>query len=483
MQHLIEMLFQNAKNYKDRCAFSDSGEKLSFEEVFTRSSSLAATISSKGHVVGVLAESGNSWALAQLAAVLAGKLLVPIPTFFSSDQIASLTRDAGIELMLVTQIQAGRLGVCDIERLIIGNYGATSAQWGVKPGFGQIVYTSGSTGAPKGVRHEGGQIAWSARALAAATNASASDLHLSVLPLPMLLETICAIFVPTLVGARAHFETAFSERLAQGDVHGIGNIFEERRPTTSVLVPHLLRRWTGELSALGRPAPSSLRVVAVGGAAIGEASAQAAVDVGIPVFEGYGLSECCSVVSLNTPAERKSGTVGRALPGLDVTIDGGEIVVDGPSVMSGYLHKGRQTGPWRTGDLGHLDIDGYLTVLGRKDNLIVTSTGRNVSPEWVEGVLAADPRILGSCVLGCGGPFPSALIVPSCHGSEWFGSANDEELRDSVRTICAALPDYAIPQEIRVLDEASARAQGLFTSNGRIKRDIARSLTTQTQGA
>ena len=98
MQHLIEMLFQNAKNYKDRCAFSDSGEKLSFEEVFTRSSSLAATISSKGHVVGVLAESGNSWALAQLAAVLAGKLLVPIPTFFSSDQIASLTRDAGIDL-------------------------------------------------------------------------------------------------------------------------------------------------------------------------------------------------------------------------------------------------------------------------------------------------------------------------------------------------------------------------------------------------
>jgi len=137
-------------------------------------------------------------------------------------------------------------------------------------------------------------------------------------------------------------------------------------------------------------APESLRFVAVGGAPAPEALVEAAWALGIPVFEGYGLSECCSVVALNRPGARKNGSVGRALPGLKMSIDQQEIIVEGPSVMDGYLGGTDAGRVWRTGDLGAIDADGYLTVHGRKDNLLVTAAGRNVSPEWIETLLLSD---------------------------------------------------------------------------------------------
>jgi len=141
--------------------------------------------------------------------------------------------------------------------------------------------------------------------------------------------------------------------------------------------------------------------------------AEMAWQLGIPVHEGYGLSECCSVVAVNRPGERCSGTVGRPLNGLDVSIVSGEIVVDGPSITDGYLGQDPAQRPWRTGDLGAIDQDGFLTIHGRKDNLIVTSFGRNISPEWIETMLLGDLRIAFCAVVGHGEPYLTVVIIPS----------------------------------------------------------------------
>ena len=151
--------------------------------------------------------------------------------------------------------------------------------------------------------------------------------------------------------------------------------------------------------------------------------------LGIPVHEGYGLSECCSVVTLNRPGHRAVGTSGRPLSGLQVTIEDGEIVVDGPSITDGYLRQEPAGRPWRTGDLGELDADGFLTVHGRKDDLIVSSFGRNISPEWIEAMILDDPRIALCAVAGRGEPHLTAVLVPSSHGKDWFASASEAELR------------------------------------------------------
>jgi long-subunit acyl-CoA synthetase (AMP-forming) len=160
--------------------------------------------------------------------------------------------------------------------------------------------------------------------------------------------------------------------------------------------------------------------------------------LGIPVHEGYGLSECCSVVAVNRPGARIAGTVGEPLPGLSVTIRNGEIHVDGPSVTDGYLGGSAARRPWATGDLGALDEAGRLTVFGRKDNLVVTAFGRNVGPEWVESALLDDPGI-AFCAVAAAGAGLAALVVPTPHAAAWFAAAEHHAIAERTAVWCAAL--------------------------------------------
>ena len=211
--------------------------------------------------------------------------------------------------------------------------------------------------------------------------------------------------------------------------------------------------------------------MAAGGAAVPPAVAQAARQLGIPVYEGYGLSECASVVAVNRPGACREGTVGQPLPGLEVAIEDGEIVVQGPTVMDGYLHGEPAPRRWRTGDAGSLDADGFLTVYGRLDNLIITPYGRNLSPEWIETMLLGDPRI-GACVL-CQTGDPArltVLAVPSSMGEGWLKAGQEEKIAAAISRACALAPDYARPQRAAVLPREEAAALALFTPNGRPRR-------------
>ncbi|MFG1479989.1 AMP-binding protein [Xanthobacter sp. V4C-4] len=474
MRTFFEKVADLARRAPDRRVFSDADGTLTRAGLMGDAARLVAALPAAARVIGLLLPNGRAWAVAQIACVASGRIAVPLPAFFSPAQIAHIVRDAGIELVLVPP---GGHGAAPqgLARHPVAVTGASGPAPAFQDGYGTLIYTSGSTGTPKGVRHDSGQVGWSAAALAAAIGAGPTDSYLSVLPLSLLLESICAVFVPALVGGHAHFATGLAEAVGRGAAAGIAAAFDTHQPTVSVVVPELLRVWLGELSGGGRRAPQSLRFVAAGGAPVPPRLAAAAWRAGIPVHEGYGLSECGSVVALNRPGARAAGTVGLPLPGLSVSIRDGEILVDGPSVTDGYAGRPGAARPWPTGDLGGFDAAGRLFVSGRKDNLIVTALGRNVSPEWVETAILDDPGIT-ACAVGADQGWLVALVVPAPAALAGFRDADPQARAHRIASLCANLPPHARPQHVVVVDLATAGACGLFTDNGRIRRAVAATL-------
>jgi long-subunit acyl-CoA synthetase (AMP-forming) len=472
MRRLFDALNRRASEAGDKIAVSDSEGVIRRGELLGKVNGLAADIKSQSGTIGILAPNGIDWVVAQLACALAGKIAVPLPTFFSSAQLGHIVRSASVGLILTTDQTKTMTLQSGVRTSLISDHVMAKGSPDPTDGFGQIIYTSGSTGQPKGVRHESGQIAWSAAALAAATGATAEDTYLSVLPLPLLLEMICSIFIPAMLGAYVHFDTALAEQVGRGDAKGISKAFDRKQPTTSVVVPQLLKQWVGELQAADNRALSSLRFVAVGGAPVPQQVAEKAWQLGIPVHEGYGLSECCSVVAVNRPGERRSNTVGRPLRGLDVSIDEGEIVVNGPSITDGYLGQGPAQRPWRTGDLGAIDRDGFLHIQGRKDSLIVTSFDRNISPEWIETMLLGDLRVAFCAVIGHGESYLTALIIPSGPGERWFANASHEEVMGMIFCCCSGTPEYAVPQAYVLASLQQAVSNQLLTNGRPVRKQV-----------
>src|SRR5258705_2295519 len=268
MRQLFDSMKRHASEAGGVIAVSDQHGQLSRRELFARVTALAADLKGQPQTIGIYAPNGLAWVIAQLACALAGKIVVPLPTFFSAAQLGHVVRDASVDVILASEQTATQALQSGVPTNVIDIHRVGAVLPDVIDGFGQIIYTSGSTGQPKGVRHLSGQIAWSAAALASATGASARDSYLSVLPLPLLLETICSVFIPTLLGANVHFNAGLAERSARGDGSGIAQAFEAHPPTMSVLVPQLLKHWVAELQAVSQTAPSSLRFVPVRGAPV-----------------------------------------------------------------------------------------------------------------------------------------------------------------------------------------------------------------------
>uniref|UniRef100_A0A8R2D799 AMP-dependent synthetase/ligase domain-containing protein n=1 Tax=Acyrthosiphon pisum TaxID=7029 RepID=A0A8R2D799_ACYPI len=210
--------------------------------------------------------------------------------------------------------------------------------------------------------------------------------HLVTLPLNTLLENICGSYVPLLLGVTACVR----------DINALGfsgsnqfspEIFAEalRRwhPQTLVLVPELLRA----LMIIHRRSPevtAPLRYVAVGGARVSQQLISTARSAGLPIFEGYGLSECGSVVALNHQHHEMAGSAGKPLEGVSLTFHDAELHVRSPGNALGYLGEAPFTGSIATGDLAEQDTAGFIHIRGRRKNVQINAFGRNFSPEWVE---------------------------------------------------------------------------------------------------
>jgi long-subunit acyl-CoA synthetase (AMP-forming) len=397
MRQVFEALAQHSYARPADIAFDDDKGQITWSELALRVEDLATRLGDTEGAVAIGLAGGINYVVADLATTLSGKRQVPLPFFFSAAQNAHILMDAQISTVVTSNPDLfaalphlqiiDPAGTCEENKPLRDYLG----------GAERVIYTSGSSGTPKGVIIGDRQLEASVTALSRIIAAGPHDTHLSVLPLAQLLEQICGIFLPIVAGAKTVFRFEAIKTLLGAPIEPLLDAFDEHSPTTSLLAPAILGSWVDALKKQGLRAPQSLRFVAVGGASSAPALIASAQDVGIPAHEGYGLSECCAVVAMNRPGDNKTGTVGPVLDGFRVVVDKGEITVSGPTVMVGYLNGDPAPMVWRTGDLGHFEGN-RLVVDGRKDALLVTGAGRNISPEWIEQRVNADPRVVSSAL-------------------------------------------------------------------------------------
>jgi len=427
------------------------------------------------------AESSLQWALLDLACLDANILLVPVPAYLSErqwqhvlEQVAPDVIIVDLPLNLTTDVakndqirwslsyQHYQLYQCDIKATL-------SAPAGTQ----KITFTSGSTGQPKGVCLTAAAQWQVAQSLVSRINLSMPR-HLCLLPLPTLLENIAGIYAPLLAGG----EVVIASEAARGFQGSrletpalLLALITKIQPDSLILVPELLQLLV-HACLQGWSAPASLKFIAVGGAKVAVDLLKQAAGLGLPVYQGYGLSECCSVVALSeidaTQASQQQLTqVGRVLPHLTVKTVAGEIFVKTPFL--GYLGDTSALGAvnWvATGDLGTISADGLLTIHGRKKNLLILSSGRNVNPEWVEAELTKTGLIQQALLTGDAKPYCVALLY--CANA----AVSERQLTEFVQRINQQLPDYARAERWIRLATPFSEAEGTLTANGRPKRDV-----------
>jgi long-chain acyl-CoA synthetase len=319
-----------------------------------------------------------------------------------------------------------------------------------------IIYTSGTTGTPKGAILTHGNIASNISCSLNGFDIGPSDTSISFLPLSHI--TARHLDLALLYRGATLAYVPFIEQLPVALL--------EIRPTLVVAVPrvyekvhakvdlearsfpkNLIYRWalsTGrahrsEILAGKEPASMNWRLAnrllykrvragfggrarcfISGGAPLGRELAEWYADMGIRIHEGYGLTETSPVIALNTPKAHKLGTVGKTLSNLEVCIaEDGEILVRGPSIFQGYWNLPEETrnaladGWFKTGDIGNIDADGFLSITDRKKDLIKTSGGKFIAPQPIENSLKHNPLVAEAVVLGDKRKFPAVLIAPA----------------------------------------------------------------------
>jgi long-subunit acyl-CoA synthetase (AMP-forming) len=448
---VFQAIASHAKTAGDTLALRSADRAIDYRTLAAFLAASAVVLENAPRVVGIASADPLDAALADLAVTFRGLVAVHLPPFFSPQQQAHILSAAGIGAIIGGG--SGALPAIALPRP--ENCLPAGEPPRAVDGAKRIIFTSGSSGTPKGVVIGERQMAAAIAALEQAISPMRSDIHLSLLPVAQLLEQIAGLYLPLLAGAQVRFCPEALPALFGGPMEPVLRAMNETQPTTTILVPALLARLVAALTVSGTRAPHSLRFVAVGGASSAPVLLAEAASLGLPVYEGYGLSECSSVVSMNRPGDNRPGTAGRVLDGLDLRIDDGEIVVSGPTVMDGYLGQPPVSGEWRTGDLGRIE-DGRLIVEGRKDWLIVTPEGRNIAPEWVEAQLGADARIPASgLLLGDDGRLEivAALAAPVS--------------AERVANLLAGLPAYARPARVIFVP---ASLDGLLKPGGGIDR-------------
>ena len=402
-----------------------------------------------------------------------GWVHVPLPLFFTPAQMQHAVRAAGVDTLVVpapllpiwAHAPAQNIGVLGESLWVLRLDGE---RVDMPLGTQTITFTSGTTGAPKGVCLADSAMNAVAQSLAQAMAPLGIERHLNALPLAVLLESVAGVRAARAAGADL-ITLPLADLGWQGasgfDVVRFHQAVVQHQAHSVVLLPQMLRAWCALLSSGAAQAPQALRMVAVGGAPVGASLVLAAQALGLPVHEGYGLSEGASVQCLNLPGASRAGSVGRALPHAQLRVaDDGELWTQG-SLMLGYLGQSEPAPTeWPTGDLGRIDADGYVFIEGRKKNVLITSFGRNVSPEWVETTLRAHPLVAEAVVLGDGQAQLSAVIWPT------DPRATDVQLQAAVNQANEQLPDYAqLCHWVRAAHDFS-HATGMSTTNGRPQR-------------
>ncbi len=285
-----------------------------------------------------------------------------------------------------------------------------------------ILYTSGTTGESKGVMLSHANLVSNAIATDEAFEHHQSDRKLCWLPLSHIFARTCDLYMWIVTGSQLILAESRDTILAN---------CEQFQPTLLNGVPYFFDKVCRYCASQGgSDAEQSerlkelfggeLRLACSGGAPLGDATAEYYNRHGIQLVQGYGLTESSPVITVSTPSASRIGSVGRAIRDVEVRIaDDGEILTQGPHVMLGYWKRPDATAEtirdgWLcTGDVGSIDNDGFLWITGRKKELIVTASGKNIAPAYLERLLCEDPLILQALVVGDRHNYLSALIVPN----------------------------------------------------------------------
>ena len=508
---------ENAFKHKVDGHYVDVSHRDVLDKVYNAALGLQALNLAKQDRVAILSENRLEWVVADLAALSAGCIVVPVYATLPANQVEFVLRDSEVRAVFVST--AGQLekilsirsrlptlqhvisfdpdcdesGVITLEALF-----ARGAIVPDKPGYREIIstigkndwasiiYTSGTTGEPKGAVLTHNNFLANARACLKVLRLGPEDTCLSFLPLSHVFERTAGYYVMVTAGTTIAYAEAFAtvvdnmEETSPTVVCGVPRFYEkvyagiyEKIESGSKMKQNVFkwalnagRRYVGEhldgrvrfstrrklglanklvFKKLRDRTGGRIRFFISGGAPLASEINLFFHSAGLPLLEGYGLTETSPVVAVNTFEKFKFGTVGKPLPGVDVEIaEDGEILTRGESVMLGYYKKPEETreaivdGWFHTGDVGYLDDDGYLVITDRKKDVLVTAGGKNVTPQAVENRLKMSKFIAEASLIGDGRKFVSALIVPEYTRLEKF--ARSRQITFATRAELIASP-------------------------------------------
>ncbi len=462
----------------------------------------------------LLSENRPEWPMAFFGVLRAGGVVVPVDADASAAEVANLAKASGARAVILSDEVRDRLGgalaaaldqrgqdpaVVDLAALFAPGPETPALPRLKADTLASVIFTSGTTGTPKGVMLTHRNFTSLTAKLTSVFDLKPAEGVLSVLPLHHTFEFTCGLLTPLAQGAEITYlgeltADALSDALRGGRitamvgvpalwqtlhrrieqdleargpwarelVHGIMSLNRELRDRTPINLGKLL--FLPVHRRLG-----NVRFLVSGGSALPPEVLEAFQGLGFDLYEGYGLTEAAPVITVSRPGEgAKVGSVGQALPGLEVRIsdpDGegvGEVVARGPSVMQGYFGDTAATeatleGGWlHTGDLGRLDADGNLYIVGRAKDVIVDAGGKNIYPDEIETLYGEHPYLLELCVVGLAetgskGERVACLAVPDYEAGEQAGLSRDEvraQVRAHFRDVGATLPLY---RRIKVL--------------------------------
>jgi long-chain acyl-CoA synthetase len=401
---------------------------------------LAALGVRRGDTVALMLRNRPEFNVVDTAAMHLGAIPWSIYNTSAPQQVRDLLARAGSRVMVCEPEFAGHAAGTAVEHVV--TTGALGDLPGPPPGFDfeaawdavtdddvlTIIFTSGTTGAPKGVELTHGGMRAMLEALTQVTPVSAGGRSVSYLPAAHVADRWSAHYWPMLLGTTV---------TCVADGAKVMEALPAVRPTIWGSVPRVFEKLRAALEAMGVTDPAALddesrtalhrrlgldatEISVVGAAPLPVATLRYFDALGLPLCEVWGLSETCGLLTANRPGEQRIGTVGPPLPGVELRIaDDGEVLARAPQVMRGYRGEADLTAQtldgdrWlHTGDVGHLDEAGHLLIVDRKKELIINAAGKNMSPLAIEAALkSAGPLIGQACAIGDRRPFVSALLV------------------------------------------------------------------------
>ncbi|MGZ8562539.1 MAG: AMP-binding protein [Candidatus Limnocylindria bacterium] len=445
---LVDLLRESAARYGDRPALLiKPGFRTriwTYRDLLDLAPRVARVLADQGLARGdrilIWGVNRPEWALGFLGALFAGIVLVPLDVRSAPDFVARIAQRTRAKLVLASTQTAPMAADLGLPVLLIESLPDRARQAAPLPtpaiaasDLVEVVFTSGTTGEPKGAMLTHANLVANATALRAVFPFQDDERLLSILPLSHMFEQTCGLLAPFLAGASIVYPVSRQPAVLM-------RTFREFRVTMLLVVPAGLKLLdsaiTRKVEASGKAATFTrlhrvaprlprflkrllfrpvisqfggrFRTLAVGASALEEELAQRWTDMGFDVLQGYGATELSPVVSFTHPSRNRIGTVGEAVPGVEVRIaEDGEVQVRGPNVFAGYWEDPDATaaaidgeGFYHTGDIGQLDDEGFLTLRGRKKDMLAMPDGTKVYPEDIEAVLARDGRLSDATVVG-----------------------------------------------------------------------------------